>query len=125
MRKKKIISLALVLALLVTMLAGCGGSKKDDKSGKTTLKLGIWPTEDLAQDIPMFEGYQKTFEEKYKDVIVYRSTKHILKHYTLNSIIRVYITDIPVFIMLFYAFNVKLIITFSHLYVNITIANNI
>lgn len=70
MRKKKIISLALVLALLVTMLAGCGGSKKDDKSGKTTLKLGIWPTEDLAQDIPMFEGYQKTFEEKYKDVKV-------------------------------------------------------
>lgn len=67
MRKKRLFSLALVFVLSVTMLAGCGGSKESD-SGKTKITLGIWPTEDLASDIPMFEGYRKTFEEKYQDV---------------------------------------------------------
>lgn len=68
MRKKRLFSLALVAALSVTMLAGCGGKKETDN--RKTITLGMWPTEDLASDIPMFEGYQKTYEEKYKDVKV-------------------------------------------------------
>lgn len=67
MKKRSLFSLALVAALSVTLLAGCGGGKDAD-SGKTTVTLGIWPTEDLAKDIPMFEAYKKTYEEKYKDI---------------------------------------------------------
>lgn len=58
MRKKRLLSLALVAALSVTMLAGCGGKKSTesetnkDGSDKVKITLGIWPGEDLAENIP-------------------------------------------------------------------------
>lgn len=51
MRKKQLLSLALIAALTTTMFAGCGSSgdkdsakKKAEKEGKTVLSLGIWPS---------------------------------------------------------------------------------
>lgn len=73
MRKKRLLSLALVAALSVTMLAGCGSSgskEKTEEKGKTTITLGIWPGDDLAENIPMFEGYQKTMKETHPDIVV-------------------------------------------------------
>lgn len=73
MRKKRLLSLALVAALSVTMLAGCGSSgskEKSEEKGKTTITLGIWPGDDLAENIPMFEGYQKTMKETHPDIVV-------------------------------------------------------
>lgn len=78
--RKKILSLALIAAMATTMLAGCNGSKdngndaaKDDKKdggAKVEISLGIWPGEDLVDDIPVFEGYQKTMAEKFPNVTV-------------------------------------------------------
>lgn len=65
---KKAISVALIAALTATVFTGCKDSGKSD--GKTVLKLGIWPSDDLADDIAMFEGYVDTFEESHKDVKV-------------------------------------------------------
>ena len=74
MRKKRLLSLALVAALSVTMLAGCGGKKSTesetnkDGSDKVKITLGIWPGEDLAENIPTFEGYQKTMQKLHPNV---------------------------------------------------------
>ncbi len=74
--KKKIVSVALATAVATTMLAGCSGSgaglnsgKKSD-SGKTVLSLGIWPSDELADDIATFEGYKDTMKELHPDVEV-------------------------------------------------------
>lgn len=75
--RKKILSLALIAAMATTMLAGCGGSKeagedatKAGSDAKVEISLGIWPGEDLVDDIPVFEGYQKTMSEKFPNVTV-------------------------------------------------------
>ena len=74
MRKKRLLSLALVAALSVTMLAGRGGKKSTesetnkDGSDKVKITLGIWPGEDLAENIPTFEGYQKTMQKLHPNV---------------------------------------------------------
>ena len=70
--RKKIISLALVAAMATTMLAGCGSDKKDEPADKkgTTISLGIWPGDDLVDDIPVFEGYAETMKDKHPDVTV-------------------------------------------------------
>lgn len=77
MRKKKILSMALIAALSATILAGCGGTseskdaaEKAAKEGKTVLSLGIWPSADLVDDIKMFEQYTKTMNEQHSDVYV-------------------------------------------------------
>lgn len=83
--RKKIISVALAATLATTMLVGCsgnntankGGDKKD--SGKVKLSLGIWPSEELADDIKMFEGYTETMKEKNPDVNVKPA------HYTYST----------------------------------------
>ena len=70
--KKKIVSVALATAVATTMLAGCAGNgttKKTD-SGKTVLSLGIWPSDELADDIATFEGYTDTMKELHPDVEV-------------------------------------------------------
>lgn len=79
MRKKllkKVMSVALIAAMTTTMITGCesNSGKKDD--GKTVLSLGIWPSDDLVDDISMFEGYTDTFNESHPDVTVEP------KHYT-------------------------------------------
>jgi ABC-type glycerol-3-phosphate transport system substrate-binding protein len=74
MRKRRLLSLALVAALSVTMLAGCGTSSSNgtdsSDSGNVTITLGIWPGEDLAENIPTFEGYQATMKELHPDITV-------------------------------------------------------
>lgn len=77
MRKKQLLSLALIAALTTTMFAGCGSSgnkdsakKKAEKEGKTVLSLGIWPSADLVDDVKNFEKYKKTMNEQHSDVYV-------------------------------------------------------
>lgn len=77
MRKKQLLSLALIAALTTTMFAGCGSSgdkdsakKKAEKEGKTVLSLGIWPSADLVDDVKNFEKYAKTMNEQHSDVYV-------------------------------------------------------
>lgn len=87
MRKKRLLSLALVAALSVTMLAGCGGKKSTesetnkDGSEKVKITLGIWPGEDLAENIPTFEGYQKTMKKLHPNVTCRPSTLYICYRY--------------------------------------------
>lgn len=66
---KKMISLSMVVALSVTMFAGCG-DKKPENDGKTVLELGIWPSDDLIDDVATFEGYVDTMSELHPDVVV-------------------------------------------------------
>ncbi len=76
--RKKILSLALIAAMATTMLAGCGGSNGGEDAtkaqggsdAKVNISLGIWPGEDLVDDIPVFEGYQKTMGEKFPNVTI-------------------------------------------------------
>ena len=77
MRKKQLLSLALIAALTTTMFAGCGSSgdkdsakKKAEKEGKTVLSLGIWPSADLVDDVKNFEKYKETMNEQHSDVYV-------------------------------------------------------
>lgn len=79
MRKKlfkRVISAALIATMATAIFTGCGNDsgKKDD--GKTVLSLGIWPSDDLVDDIAVHEGYVETFNEKNPDVTVEP------KHYT-------------------------------------------
>lgn len=67
---KKAISLALIAAMSVTMVTGCGNSKKEKNDGKTTVTLGIWPSDDLVDDISTFEGYVDTMKELHPDVVI-------------------------------------------------------
>lgn len=77
MRKKKLLCVALAAALATTMLAGCSAKSEEGKdSKKVQLSLGMWPAEELAKDIKMFEGYTKTMGELHPEVEV------IPAHYT-------------------------------------------
>ena len=67
---KKAISLALIAAMSVTMVTGCGNNKKAKNDGKTTVTLGIWPSDDLVDDISTFEGYVDTMKELHPDVVI-------------------------------------------------------
>ena len=72
--RKKFLCLALAATMATTMFAGCSGKKADN--GKVQLKLGIWPSEELADDVKTFEGYTKTMNKLHDNVDV------IPKHYT-------------------------------------------
>lgn len=85
----KLISLVLVLAM---MLSGCGtktennsdkvttdgGAKGDNNvtantdtnAAPVTLKLGIWPSADLVDDVKTFEGYAKAMTDAHSNVTV-------------------------------------------------------
>lgn len=66
---KRVISVALVVAMATVMLTGCGDSGKED-DGKTVLSLGIWPSDDLVDNVAMHEGYVEKFNEINPDVTV-------------------------------------------------------
>ena len=95
--KKRLVSLALCLVMVIAMAAGCGKKGQDastaptdapvsddaDKDGqdtpddsqgtgdeKVTLKLGIWPEDTLTADIELHEGYVKTFNAAHPNVEV-------------------------------------------------------
>lgn len=72
--KKKILSATLVATLLAsTALMGCTSDEPEKETGsngdsKVTVELGIWPSDDLVNDVATFEGYKEAMEEKYKNV---------------------------------------------------------
>lgn len=66
--KKGLAILCMALALVPTAFAG--GSKDSAKSGKTTVKLGIWPEDTLAGDIAMHEGFVKELAATHPDVTI-------------------------------------------------------
>lgn len=97
--KKRLVSLALCLVMVIAMAAGCGKKGQDastaptdvpaaddaDKGGqdadtpddsqgtgdeKVTLRLGIWPEDTLTADIELHEGYVKTFNAAHPNVEV-------------------------------------------------------
>ena len=46
------------------------GGRGEDTSGKTVVKLGIWPEDTLPGEITMHEEFRKQFNQKYPDVII-------------------------------------------------------
>lgn len=67
---KKVISIALITTLTAAMFTGCGGDNSSKDDGNTVLKLGIWPSDDLVDDVATFEGYVETMKELHPDVTV-------------------------------------------------------
>ena len=71
--RKRIISLVLMAAMTTTLFAGCTSETRDKDSAnpKTVdISLGIWPGDDLPEDIPVFEGYAATLKEKNPNVSI-------------------------------------------------------
>lgn len=77
---KKVISMALSLAIVMTALAGCGqatqttasqaGASQSASAEKISIKLGIWPEDNLPNDIKMHQGFVKTFNATHPNVTV-------------------------------------------------------
>lgn len=78
--KKKLLSTLLCATMAASLLAGCAGKAGDSSSAssattgkeaqKVTISLGIWPDSSLPDDVKLFEGYVKTFNEKHANVTV-------------------------------------------------------
>lgn len=71
MRKniKKLVSAALVAAMSVTLLAGCGGGGSETTSdGKTVVTFGIWDKNQQPAMEAMAEAYEKTHEDVQIDI---------------------------------------------------------
>ena len=72
MRKKRLLSLALVAALSVTMLAGCGGKKPTesetgkDGSDKVTITLGIKEIELIVKKYANLFTIWTLIDKKYR-----------------------------------------------------------
>lgn len=85
---KRVISLALSLALAMAALTGCAqqtnapaasaapasaapaASTASAPAEKVTVKLGIWPEDNLTEDIKMHEGFVKTFATTHPNVTI-------------------------------------------------------
>lgn len=83
---KRVISLALSLALATAALTGCSqqtngasaapastapaASTASAPAEKVTVKLGIWPEDNLKDDIKMHEGFVKTFATTHPNVTI-------------------------------------------------------
>ncbi|MDR0496298.1 MAG: extracellular solute-binding protein [Treponema sp.] len=61
----KKLSVVLLLLLCVTMLFA-GGSRST--SGKTTVRLGIWPADNLPQEIEMHRNFVRRYNQQYPNV---------------------------------------------------------
>lgn len=85
MKKRILSTLLCVILVLSTVLSGCSksednatapatGTQTSDKAGnsvaKAVLKLGIWPSADLVDDVKTYEGYSKTMTSLYPNVTV-------------------------------------------------------
>jgi len=71
--RKKLLSVLLVASLATTMFTGCAKDEKGaggEEGGKVTVNLGIWPSEELVDDVKTFEGYKKTMAELHPNVII-------------------------------------------------------
>ncbi|HKL86657.1 MAG TPA: sugar ABC transporter substrate-binding protein [Treponemataceae bacterium] len=67
--KRTVAVMCMVIAMVSLAFAG-GGKESKAQSGKTAVKLGIWPEDTLAGDIAMHEGFVKEFNSMYPDVII-------------------------------------------------------
>jgi raffinose/stachyose/melibiose transport system substrate-binding protein len=76
--KKKVISIILATAMVVTMLAGCGGSKKDDSGSASTgdskgdeqITLSVWHIENDATRQEVLKKAIARFEESHPNIKV-------------------------------------------------------
>jgi len=64
----KRLGLFVLVLLCVTTLVFVGCNKEKGSSGKTVVKLGIWPEDTLPAEVAMHEGFVKQFNAKYSDV---------------------------------------------------------
>ena len=83
---KRVVSIALTLALVTAALTGCSQQQAVSSSAqpqsqaaqasssapaeKVTVKLGIWPEDSLPDDIKMHEGFVKTFSQTHPNVTI-------------------------------------------------------
>ena len=87
---KKVIAMALSLATIALALAGCAQSSTPapqssapagesqaapsenatPSAQQVTVKLGIWPEDDLTDDIKMHEGFVQTFSKTHPNVTI-------------------------------------------------------
>ncbi|MGN1140738.1 MAG: ABC transporter substrate-binding protein, partial [Oliverpabstia sp.] len=61
MKKKKMVSSLLVLAMGISLLAGCGSKKAEESEGKEKVVVGLWGNQ-------MLDGYTQYLCEKFPDV---------------------------------------------------------
>ena len=64
---KKLGLLVLVLLFTASLVFGAGDQ---DNSGKTVVKLGIYPEDTLAGEIQMHQEWIRTFNQRYPDVVI-------------------------------------------------------
>lgn len=66
----KIVSTAVVAALSVSMLAGCGNTKSDkDDQGRTVISVGSWPDTE-GETLDKMNARKARFEEANPDVVI-------------------------------------------------------
>lgn len=70
--KKKVLSALLCAAIASTcLIGGCGAKQNDvDLEGKTVVKLGIWPSADLVDDVKAYEKYSDAMSKAYENVVI-------------------------------------------------------
>ena len=61
-------SVFMLMLLCIASLAFAGGSRAS--SGKTTVKLGMWPEDTLPAEIAMHQEFVRQFNQKYPDVVI-------------------------------------------------------
>jgi ABC-type glycerol-3-phosphate transport system substrate-binding protein len=65
----KKLGVVLMLLLVAASLVFAGG-EKEDTSGKTVVKLGIYPEDTQAGEIQMHQNWIKAYNQKYPDVVI-------------------------------------------------------
>jgi len=66
----KKLSVMLMLLLVAASLVFAGGGGQANTSGKTVVKLGIYPEDTQAGEIAMHQGWIKTYNSKYPNVVI-------------------------------------------------------
>jgi ABC-type glycerol-3-phosphate transport system substrate-binding protein len=69
MKKLSVCALMLLIAASLVFEGG-GGDKKAATTGKTVVKLGIYPEDTQAGEIQMHQNWIKTYNEKYPNVTI-------------------------------------------------------
>ena len=70
--KKRVLSAVLCMALASScLLGGCGtGNEAQSTGDKTVVKLGIWPSADLVDDVKAYEKYSEAMTAAYENVVI-------------------------------------------------------
>jgi len=67
---KKLLILTMALVIAASAVFAGGGKQAAGTSGKTVVKLGIWPEDIYPDDIKMHEGFVRQFNQLYPDATI-------------------------------------------------------